>query len=692
MNDGIFDCSDKSDEKQGRSKNMLYNEAFDYFRTSSNKLGKFTSVFYDNKKYLTGWNIFNPKSTAELKNNPTYSCSNRYSVCTHSNKVCYSNSKRCIFERNMNGDPLHCEETSHLKNCFKHLCPEMFKCINSYCIGLHMVCDGINDCPQNEDEHNCYNYSMEGYLKCREEDVYVHPVHICDGIINCMYYHDDELICENYMCPPGCICISFAIYCKQGSIYSVPTKLRLLYVINAQHIHVLLTDNLVYLGIVNSHLSQNLTSFLINLRYLKHLQLINISRNVMLSYKPFQSLGNVVTLSIQKSILPHIHANSFDGLSSIRILDLHDMSIRTVHKNAFNRLFTIEILNISNNKFIYLNTYTVTHLFQLKILDLSKNSIYSFGGLFLVKNTAQVIVDNSYFCCYIKTNTCQTKYIKRHNCRPVLQTNTLFLSCCFFSSMSMITATALLYTYYKRETKQNAMAVINLQVILDHLLTGLILLYFIGTHVRYEFNFALIQQTLKGSWHCRLVKCVILSTEIIYFTTEVMASIIYFRVTVEVFKKRPIQLSSMVYVTVMTWIVVFMFSIFWTGYAMGNTSLFCFPLGNVFKYEGLNIIMHAILLLTLSISFMMYVMIILKIISYLLKNKRILKMMKHKPDKQSKTRKKLHILIFLKSLRFIFIYGIVIVSIVSYDMIYVWYLYFSKIVIILFITHIYCYY
>ena len=67
-------------------------------------------------------------------------------------EVCYLDYKRCAFERNIQGNPVHCRTTEHLQYCADHQCPDMFKCKASYCIAIHMVCDGVNDCPENEDE------------------------------------------------------------------------------------------------------------------------------------------------------------------------------------------------------------------------------------------------------------------------------------------------------------------------------------------------------------------------------------------------------------------------------------------------------------------------------------------------------------------------------------------------------------
>ena len=83
-----------------------------------------------------------------------------------------------MFERTQYADPAHCRSTHHLKYCKHHECPDSYKCQESYCIALHMVCDGVNDCPDSEDELFCDNLNTRGLLHCRGDDIYVHPRHI----------------------------------------------------------------------------------------------------------------------------------------------------------------------------------------------------------------------------------------------------------------------------------------------------------------------------------------------------------------------------------------------------------------------------------------------------------------------------------------------------------------------------------
>ena len=81
-----------------------------------------------------------------------------WAVCDYwdsTDTSCFPSHKICVFERNLYGRPLYCNNTNHIHYCKTHQCPHMFKCRDSFCIYLHNVCDGVQHCPNNEDELGC---------------------------------------------------------------------------------------------------------------------------------------------------------------------------------------------------------------------------------------------------------------------------------------------------------------------------------------------------------------------------------------------------------------------------------------------------------------------------------------------------------------------------------------------------------
>ena len=78
-----------------------------------------------------------------------------------------------------------------------------------------MLCDGINDCPESEDELLCTAdvINTRGYLACKDDTIFVHPHHICDDVIHCLLHADDELLCD-FKCPRRCRCKGYTVMCR----------------------------------------------------------------------------------------------------------------------------------------------------------------------------------------------------------------------------------------------------------------------------------------------------------------------------------------------------------------------------------------------------------------------------------------------------------------------------------------------
>ena len=46
-----------------------------------------------------------------------------YSVCDSLVGECFLDTRRCVFERNIYGGPVHCGDTGHLRYCQHYQCP-----------------------------------------------------------------------------------------------------------------------------------------------------------------------------------------------------------------------------------------------------------------------------------------------------------------------------------------------------------------------------------------------------------------------------------------------------------------------------------------------------------------------------------------------------------------------------------------
>ena len=201
-----------------------------------------------------------------------------------------------------------------------------------YCLPIYVRCNGYNDCPQQEDEVGCENYTCPGFYRCRGTSACVHVSQLCDGVAQCEG-RDDEMLCE-FLCPHHCQCQGWAFVCRQSfPAHSFP-QLRYL---DAGHSLMTLGD-------------------LVNNSYLVWLSL----HSCQLQEFSNSSLGNLQTLDVRNNLIQSVNVDSFYFLPNLKEIWLSNNPIVTVIATDF----------------------TLKHTFLHKI-DLSKTRLTKFDcGVF----------------------------------------------------------------------------------------------------------------------------------------------------------------------------------------------------------------------------------------------------------------------------------------------------------------------
>ena len=229
--------------------------------------------------------------------------------CIHGYSVCYDLHMTCLFDRDIykgRSKIRFCATGGHLSTpaCVNHQCPAAFKCPQSYCVPFHLVCDGQKDCPRGEDENSCSQankISCPGLMKCRGENVCVHPHQILDGVRQCVVSGDDEKVIS-LECPSGCSCITGGLMCDNENITFVPQSHRSLKILKISHGTLVLNSSsfLNYENLVELDLSFNkLTSFpLAGLKPLAYLRLLNLSHNYIIALVDKVNLSMLINLEM----------------------------------------------------------------------------------------------------------------------------------------------------------------------------------------------------------------------------------------------------------------------------------------------------------------------------------------------------------------------------------------------------------
>ena len=327
----------------------------------------------------------------------------------------FPNLELCLLVRDQYGVTKHCNNTEHLHYCVDFSCPNHYKCPRSYCIPMHLVCNGVKDCPQGEDEEQCSEFVCRGYMRCKGMSLCLHPNYLCNGAIDCTMYGDDEVLCNNRDCPEECECTGYIIVCH---------KVRIDYLnhtVNFESKSIIITYSMVeFKGMA-------LSSF-------PMIHLLNFSNSMIIPHLDPSSFKNMIRLQILdltnvniKDVgemvfmglplltylyLPHIKASILKQdtfyLPSLITFRLHSAGVQTIAKNVFCHLLILNTMNIAYNRIKAISTDTFSCLESLSFPDLRGNHLVyiatsAFEGIAVVGISGHV----KHCCIITKTSQCQ---------------------------------------------------------------------------------------------------------------------------------------------------------------------------------------------------------------------------------------------------------------------------------------------
>ena len=306
-------------------------------------------------------------------------CPDGFSLCSLNEKICYPTHRRCNYETNK-GVHMDCPGLEHLQHCEAYICPHMFKCILNYCIAVHMICDHVSDCPDGEDEEACDNIFCAGLLRCRSDDICVHPVDICDGVLHCPSSGDDESVCGVLSCPVQCECRGKAVQCQGQANLGLLSKqttaaiLRATEIMSSCPFHSF--KQMVYLEISNCTFVDN-ALYGNTLAGLKKLLQLKLAGNSIKYIFPnaFASMVLLVYIDLQHNQIKTIGRLTFNNLHLLHNLNLSYFQLTDLQKFSFSGLGSLQHLNLSFNLLQTLKTSTFFGLEKIRSIDLRFNLI-----------------------------------------------------------------------------------------------------------------------------------------------------------------------------------------------------------------------------------------------------------------------------------------------------------------------------
>ena len=221
-----------------------------------------------------------------------------------------------------------------------------FQCSQGHCLPIYLRCNGVDDCPNREDEASCESYTCSGFYRCRGSNICLPPDRVCDDVFQCPQF-DDELLCEKPACPDVCQCQGLAFVCTVKFSASSYPDLRYLDASGS--------------GMTPSDLSNNLL--------LIHLRL----SDCRIDTQPILMLPNLRHLDLSENGLKHIDMQHFHSLNNLRVLVLFGNPLLWITNTESPEpgMMVLETINLSDTNFSVFNGSALAGCPNLKTLNIS---------------------------------------------------------------------------------------------------------------------------------------------------------------------------------------------------------------------------------------------------------------------------------------------------------------------------------
>ena len=189
----------------------------------------------------------------------------------------------------------------------------------------------------------CDNLTCLDLLHCRGESYCIPPWEVCDGILHCPQWEDDELFCD--VCPTGCQCQGNVVYC-----HSLSDELRDLHLPSiCQRKHL---KALVYTSFIVTPSYRTCPNHLVLYLVLQHAGL----QSLMLHNESIlQNMTYLRLVDFSYNYISNIQSSHFEHAMLINVINLQFNQIKMITLSTFACLQFLHTVKLSNNKIHFIS-------------------------------------------------------------------------------------------------------------------------------------------------------------------------------------------------------------------------------------------------------------------------------------------------------------------------------------------------
>ncbi len=440
-----------------------------------------------------------PVLTALITQQIEHDCKNKFQIaCFPGHSKCFNVTDICVYKLDKFKHVCPCRNGGHMVSCANFECNHHYKCVLSYCIPWSYICDGKWDCPNGDEEkytpicgtsdaHKCVLM-----YRCRRTNVLcLHPHSVCDGIPNCPL-QDDEMFCalHNIICPNDCSCLLFAMSCSGIN--------PALFVDTYPHI---------FLSIYQSSLPSKTQTFIAKFQFLIHMEIIKASLSQICEIAFAQSLQN---LNVTWNEVRFISKNCFSSSTKIMQIDLSKNSVSSVQSHSFGHLSEIKYLDLSFNPLTHLVQQYSPPL-TIWVLNL-ENISFSFTSksVFDSSHVFHILATDYHICCMTQARTqCVSERPWYRSCSQMLPSKAVHWCVCviLFAVLSGNVFSIAAHLY-----RRTAMSKVFLSTVIAVHLNDLLMFVFLTNiwafHLVFSQAFAVHEEVWRSSKFCFSAFCI----------------------------------------------------------------------------------------------------------------------------------------------------------------------------------------